>query len=189
MVERKRVHFFCRNCFNKYNAITEYEFNDNSEDDKLHTSHFVTFSYDCACGHVAEEIDQQMLDFVNKFNKMGFYTDQCCEGHSRNDGSMESGTYIKFLSTQEEYADGIHVMDEEKEKYLSVFLSNNLKYPLKWSYDNLYTKSLSIDIDCDKIDEKDLDSNYDKIKELALKELRRVVDLLEKTYTEENKGE
>lgn len=70
------------------------------------------------CGPFLVQIDDRIAEAVSLFNKCGFYTSYCCQGHVYRDGSY-SRPYIMFE---------IKKGDKDSEKYLELLRNAILKY-------------------------------------------------------------
>jgi len=152
----KEVYFFCRNCLKSYKIdVPEFKLVTTDKlNPKMSIEHTINLSYRCDCDFNAEEIDPRMIDNIIRLNRLGFYTDCCCEGHfgkEKIDNTIEllSIPYIKFLSSNDRYADGIRVLDKQKEKFLKNFLNKNIESPLSWKYDE-DSKSILVELNTSK---------------------------------------
>ena len=70
------------------------------------------------CGPFLVQIDDRIAEAVSLFNKCGFYTSYCCQGHVYRDGSY-SRPYIMFE---------IKKGDKDSKKYLNMLQNAILKY-------------------------------------------------------------
>jgi len=188
---KKTKNFFCRKCLTSYIIPTEYKNEIVNLTENIKIDQHLNFTYKCCkCGHDAEEIDEKMFYNVIKLNKMGFYTDYCCEGHSEDDKNMDSGTYIKFLSFDERFCDDFRKMDEEKHLYLKSFLEREIRnHPLLNFEISKYDHSISIDMNynSDEFDRYIDDKGFEYVKTETLSQFDELIKKLEKQITREEK--
>jgi len=178
--------FFCGKCFHTFNAYVKKDIDYGITDPRVNIEGETIFSYKCVCGNNAYEIDPLMFDFIVKLNKMGFYTECCCEGHSNDNKTVESGAYIMFSSSNEKYADGFHKMDKKKERFLKRFLRRYLRKNelLKWYFDSKWNKCLMLEVDYDSFLSDSLITccGYEGFKHEYLLAFKSLINELEKEY-------
>lgn len=84
------------------------------------------------CDTTLVQIDDRIAEAVSLFNKCGFYTSYCCQGHVYRDGSY-SRPYIMFE---------IKKGDKDSEKYLELLRNAILKYHGIDSIEHSYNEGL-----------------------------------------------
>lgn len=85
------------------------------------------------CGPFLVQIDDRIAEAVSLFNKCGFYTSYCCQGHVYRDGSY-SRPYIMFQ---------IKKGDKDSEKYLNMLRDAIVRYNVLDFPENSYNEGLS----------------------------------------------
>ena len=180
--------FFCSNCLNTYEGEVDYNISFQIKDERIKPNYCVEFVCSCECGNTMYEIDNGIFELIVRLNKLGFYTEYCCEGHW-NEGNFTSFPYIKFTCDDEKFRDSYSHKMENSEEFL-LFLEQNLRKELYAEYDTIDT-SISINLDTRDMTNDEIndlcenETKFEYYKELFLKEIERIICILEGQNTKE----
>ena len=166
-IDDVKVKLFCDNCFRIY----EKRIGDLTDEKLITSSHYLDCTYTCECGNKAYSIDNRMIDFVVRLNRINFYTKYCCEGHWDADTSSYSCPYILFTYNDEN--DCSHTISLKDHEYLYDFLKKNLNPILRVSLFNDKAIIISSERIIPNMNE------FELFKEECLTEFNRIIDLLE----------